>query len=148
MSGTVGVGENAGEGEDDFDAYPADDFSMFGFVLVSLLSGYVLVGIVVLLLAGYSLLQGWTLYAGQPYWAAIAWPMGMVGLVTPAIMKLDGVTEVKRTPHVWDSVVIGYGVTVLAFAAGWLLSYQPVGFAGVSATVAFTVLCARYVWAR
>lgn len=147
MSGTLDVGGDPTD-EDELDAYHPDDVSMFGFVLVAVLTGYGLAGAVVLLLAAYSLLGGWTLYAGQPYWAAICWPMGAVGLLTPAIMKLDDVTEVERTPPVLGTAILGYGAAAAGLLGGWLLSFYPIGLGGAAATVSFTVLSLKYVRER
>lgn len=132
-------------GDDEVDPLSPDDFSMFGFVLVSVLTAYALVGLFVLLLSAYSLLEGWTLFAGRPYWAALCWPIGGVGLLMPAIMKLDDVTEVKRTPPVLRTALLGYAVSLVGLLAGLLLSFYPVGLAGAAATLAFTVACAKYV---
>lgn len=133
---------------DQLDAMSPDDVSMFGFVLVTLLVGYALVGVTVLGLSAYSSVAGWTLFAGRPYWVALCWPMGLIGLLAPAIMKLDDVTEVKRTPPVLGRATAGYAVAAGGLLLGTLVSYYPIGLAGAAATAAFTLLCLQYVWIR
>lgn len=138
----------AGDAPVDDDLSPADEFNVLGTGIVLLLLGYAAAGVLALLLGAYSALRGWTLAGGQPYWALLLWPLGAVGLLTPGLMELDEVTEVRRTPPVLWKAIVGYGLPPVGYAAGWVLGASPVGVAGLVATATFTALSLLYVWQR
>ena len=148
MSGTTHPAETSIDDGGEPGETPAEEFNVLGIVVVLILYTYAVVGILALLVGAYGLLQGWTIGFGRPYWASITWPVGAVGFLVPGLMELDVVTEVERTPTVWEKAVAGYGSAAVGLAIGLVLSFYPVGLAGLFATVAFTVSSLKYVWER
>lgn len=145
MSKTTRLEETA---KDDPEVPPAEEFNIFGFVLLVLLFLYAVVSLLALVVSAYGAINAWTLYPGRPYWGSVLWPVGAVGLLTPGLMELDRVTEVERSPLVFPKALAGYGITGVGYLVGMVLNVYPLGVAGLVGTVAFGVLSVVYLWQR